>query len=261
MPKKKLMKILVVIFILFFIITLLEIILFINYFISYFDKWIKFIILIIFYSIIITILLRIIFNINDFLKIIFNNIPIYNNINSYKSNITFTNEKIIVFYPEELNIKDKKDILTFIKLVTTYNFINKKNLVELISQITIINILIFSFSIFILYFFNNKNYHFIWIAIVSFTYIAYFINWTISFSYQNINKIFQKLYLKPSFRNNLTFYITPLKKAFSLLEIFIYISHSKKKEEEFEKYINLIIQILLPISYIAFLTFYIGFKS
>jgi len=256
--KKIIGKIFIFLSLLYLLFVTLEILSFIFYFfikfISKFDKTTEFIFLIFIYCIAIFILLKKLFKTN------IDNTPIIYDFNLYKRCFNDNRNKIIIFHPEEIKIKDKNDILYFLKLLDIYSFANRKYLVRFILQITFLNIIIFLFSfLFILLNYKDQKYHLIWIGITSLTYILYFFYWINLFSYEKINQIYNKLILKPSFKKNLTFYIVPLRKSLSLSEIFKY-SFSERKEN-FEKYINLMIQILLPISYIAFLTFYIGFKS
>jgi len=250
---------------LFLLYIFLEISFFTFYFINFFifefilscDKVIKFIILVSSYIVTILFLFEIIFNI--ILKANIDNTPIYD-FYTYRLKQHGKN-KIIIFHPEEIKLEDKKNILLFLKLLDIYSFASRKYLVKFVYQITVLNIVIFLFS-FLMFSFKNEYdyiYHFIWIIIASITYIFYFVYWINLFSYEKMNKIYKKLILKSSFKKNLTFYIVPLRKALSLSEVFKY--SFSERERNFEKYINLMIQILLPISYIAFLTFYIGFKA
>jgi hypothetical protein len=188
-------------------------------------------------------------------------VPFYN-FKEYQEKRNNTVNKLVIFYPEKLEDKDKEEILYFIKLLDIYYFNSKQYLLNFIKQIIFINAFIFFISITFLTFLKKNYYKYelelLWIGLVSIIYIKYFFYWIKLFHYKNIDKQYQALIKKPSFKNNVTFYVVPLKSAFSLSEFFK-LSLSKR-EDNFEKYINYMVQLLLPISYIAFLTFFAGFK-
>ena len=166
--------------------------------------------------------------------------------------------ELVVFYPETISNKEKTNIIKFLKLLDIYSFKSRYYLLSFIKQITLINCLIFLFSLFILLIpHNNKMNDILWVLFVSLIYIGYFFYWLKKYSYFNIDKIYIQLINKISFRRNLTFFVPKYNYALSLEELFLI--SKKKKEDNFEKYISMIVQILLPISYISYLTFFIGF--
>lgn len=168
--------------------------------------------------------------------------------------------ELVVFYPETISNKEKTNIIKFLKLLDIYSFKSRYYLLGFIKQITLMNGLIFLFSLFILLIpHNNKMNDILWILFVSLIYIGYFFYWLEKYSYFNIDKIYIQLINKISFRRNLTFFVPKYNCALSLEELFLI--SKKKKEDNFEKYISMIVQILLPISYISFLTFFIGFMD
>jgi len=210
-----------------------------------------------------TLVLLIIFYLINY--IIINNFTFYNIVSdenftsSYRDFVNLierNNRSIIMYYPINNVIfihiqKMIKNLFLHISILSIkYNKIYMTNHLMFILNIILFNSFIFVVTFFVLILKWGDKFKIIFLGLVTIIYILYFFLIIEKISIRNIYQILNEL---RKYDNNVTIYV---KNTIYSLSDFIELITNEINEETYKRFVEKILQLLVPFSYIIYLTYF-----